>query len=79
MSEQKQERDGGAEAPQRRPEYAQGIERSGAAALSEKPMGLVKRSRKKVSQRRQNRLLSVCHRDPMGSSMVVGSQRTVLS
>lgn len=47
MSEQKQGRAGGAGAPQRRPECAQERGRSGAAALSEKPGGPVKKSRRK--------------------------------
>lgn len=46
-SEQKQERVGGADELQRHPEYAQGRARSNAAALSEKPEGLVKKSRTK--------------------------------
>lgn len=79
MLERKQGKAGGAEAPQRRSEYAQGRGRSGAAAMSEKSGGPVKRSRRKEKQRKQNRLLSICHKGPMGSSMVVGSQKTVLS
>lgn len=46
-SEQKQERVGGADVPQLHPECAQGKVRSIAAALSEKPEGLVKKSRRK--------------------------------
>lgn len=47
MSEQKQGRAEGAGAPQRCPECAQGRGRSGDVALSEKPGGPVKRSRRK--------------------------------
>lgn len=46
-SEQKQERVGGAAEPKWHLEYAQGRVRSNAAALSEKPRGLVKKSRRK--------------------------------
>lgn len=47
ISEQNQGTAVEVEAPQRHPECAQGREKNGAAALSEKPWGPVKRSRRK--------------------------------
>lgn len=63
---------------QRCPEVAKERGRNGDGAMSKVSGALVMRNRMKGWQRMQEKVLLVCHRDPKGNSMAVGSQ-TVLS